>query len=422
MTSEQHITHNSSIDLFNDGSEKLPGFPGLNVRCLRHVSLRSILPNDPTIKDLIKKKEEEFSHIDLNIISTSCSESINDDNRQYLVSIVVPTHNTERYIRDTLQSIYALDYEPYELIIVDDGSQDATVDVIKLFLSERHHKLRARFVALPNFANPAIIRNFALYNLVSPHARFITFMDDDDLYAANDSLNKLINPLIKNDGYICAYGGYDYIDENGKKISGPAMLRKSARGAWEWKDQSKLTWENLATRRTGVYHLQSLAIRTPSPKMPYYRTGSDAGYFARIIRRVSEECEGELVGIYHVPEIIFHYRKRSNSISTKKQKRVINRGNLPVNTHEKLPAPMFYLECSMPEEYITQSNIIEFEIRKRVPHIYNALYLMRFRDAITLIRNTVKETNVKLSYLLRIIFKDFLASSKVSDFILFKFK
>ena len=50
-----------------------------------------------------------------------------------LVSIVVPAYNAERFLREALESLFALDYEPFEVIVVDDGSTDGTVAVANTF-------------------------------------------------------------------------------------------------------------------------------------------------------------------------------------------------------------------------------------------------------------------------------------------------
>ena len=47
------------------------------------------------------------------------------------ISIVIITFDSERYIKSCLDSIWSQDYRDFEVIIVDNGSQDGTVDFIK---------------------------------------------------------------------------------------------------------------------------------------------------------------------------------------------------------------------------------------------------------------------------------------------------
>ena len=54
-----------------------------------------------------------------------------------LVSIIMPSWNTEKYIAEAIQSVIAQTYTNWELIIVDDCSSDYTDDVVASFKDER---------------------------------------------------------------------------------------------------------------------------------------------------------------------------------------------------------------------------------------------------------------------------------------------
>ena len=56
-----------------------------------------------------------------------------------LVSVVTPVYNGEQYLREALESLFAQDYEPFESIVVDDGSEDRTPEIARSF-PVRYHR------------------------------------------------------------------------------------------------------------------------------------------------------------------------------------------------------------------------------------------------------------------------------------------
>ena len=50
-----------------------------------------------------------------------------------LLSIVIPSYNQGSYIRETLESTFAQDYRPIEILVMDGGSNDETVSVLQSF-------------------------------------------------------------------------------------------------------------------------------------------------------------------------------------------------------------------------------------------------------------------------------------------------
>ena len=50
-----------------------------------------------------------------------------------LASVIIPAYNTERYLGEAIESVLSQDYEPFELIVVDDGSTDRTAEVARSF-------------------------------------------------------------------------------------------------------------------------------------------------------------------------------------------------------------------------------------------------------------------------------------------------
>ena len=91
--------------------------------------------------------------------------------KQPLVSVVVPVYNGERFLRETLESIFAQDYHPYEVIVVDDGSVDASAEVAQSFEGVRYFYQENQ--------GPAVARNTGI---AAARGEFIAFLDADDLW------------------------------------------------------------------------------------------------------------------------------------------------------------------------------------------------------------------------------------------------
>ena len=100
-----------------------------------------------------------------------------------LVSIIMPSYNTGKFIKETINSVIAQTYSNWELIIVDDCSTDNTDEIVKSINDNR-------IIYLKNETNSgaAISRNKALREA---KGRWIAFLDSDDLWK-NYKLEKQI--------------------------------------------------------------------------------------------------------------------------------------------------------------------------------------------------------------------------------------
>mgnify|MGYP003956783323 CR=1 FL=1 len=62
-------------------------------------------------------------------------------------SVICPTFNSEEYIQKTLSSVFNQTQLPNELILVDDGSTDKTLDVLELISKNINNKLKVIIMA-----------------------------------------------------------------------------------------------------------------------------------------------------------------------------------------------------------------------------------------------------------------------------------
>jgi len=137
-----------------------------------------------------------------------------------LVSIIMPSYNTEKFIVDTINSVLNQTYKNWELIIVDDCSTDNTMNVLKQFKDNR-----IIIYQNDNNSGAAISRNKALREA---KGKWISFLDSDDLWCP-EKLEKQIRFMEDND-YHFSYTNYEEIDEESKTlnrlITGPKKITK----------------------------------------------------------------------------------------------------------------------------------------------------------------------------------------------------
>lgn len=145
-----------------------------------------------------------------------------------LVSIIMPSYNTARYIKESIESVIKQTYKNWELIIVDDYSTDNTDSVV-----ESMKDSRIKYIKNEKNLGAAASRNRALREA---KGRWIAFLDSDDLWH-REKLEKQIAFMEKNH-IAFSYTNYEIIDENGKeqgiKVTGPKRITKRGMFHYCW--------------------------------------------------------------------------------------------------------------------------------------------------------------------------------------------
>lgn len=95
-----------------------------------------------------------------------------------MISVLVPVYNTEKYLRRCLDSVLAQTFQDFELILVDDGSTDASGRICDEYAAKDERIV----VFHQKNKGQAAARNVALdYVLASNYSEWITFIDSDDV-------------------------------------------------------------------------------------------------------------------------------------------------------------------------------------------------------------------------------------------------
>ena len=137
---------------------------------------------------------------------------------QQLVSVIVPVYNVENYLRKCLDSLINQSYVNLEILLVNDGSTDASGELCEEYAEK---DLRVKVFHKEN-GGPSSARNLGL-----EHAGggYITFIDSDD-YLAEDAVESLVTSLEKHQADI-SFCQTEIVDETG------AILDKSRKKYYE---------------------------------------------------------------------------------------------------------------------------------------------------------------------------------------------
>jgi glycosyltransferase involved in cell wall biosynthesis len=92
------------------------------------------------------------------------------------VSVVIPTYNSSKYIQDTIESVFGQSYANIEIVVVDDGSTDNTVELVKSTLKGSEKK--SQVLTLGRNGGPSAARNVGY---LAATGSWIQFLDSDDL-------------------------------------------------------------------------------------------------------------------------------------------------------------------------------------------------------------------------------------------------
>ncbi len=119
------------------------------------------------------------------------------DNK-HLVSVIIPAFNSGKFIRETIESVLNQTYNNFEIIVVDDGSTDDTISILKnLELNDK----RLTYYQIEHSGRPAVPRNFGIKK---SNGELIAFLDADDIWVKN-KLEKQLTEFKKHPDYIFIY-------------------------------------------------------------------------------------------------------------------------------------------------------------------------------------------------------------------------
>lgn len=127
-----------------------------------------------------------------------------------LVSVIMPCYDMEGFIADSIESVLNQSFTDLELLIVDDASNDMTLDVVRYYCM---HDDRVKLTVKNQHTGIADTRNQAISKA---QGRYLAFLDADDIWHP-DKLEKQLAFMQQND-VAFSYSAYELIDEEGQPL------------------------------------------------------------------------------------------------------------------------------------------------------------------------------------------------------------
>jgi glycosyltransferase involved in cell wall biosynthesis len=205
---------------------------------------------------------------------------------QPLVSIVLPTLNGHRYIATSIQSCLAQTYERFELIVVDGGSSDGTLDTVRACNDPRIRIVNQEANAdrLPGALN---------HGFAEAQGSLFTWTQDDDYYEP-EAIAVMVQALESEPEIGFVYTGYWHVDEAGRVLKaaeigepGELYVRNSIGNCFLYRRE--------VAEKVGAYD-------------PAFFMAEDSHYWARVLL---------VTGIKRLPGSYFNHRRHQGSLTVR---------------------------------------------------------------------------------------------------------
>lgn len=214
-----------------------------------------------------------------------------------MISVIMPVYNSERYLSETIESICNQSFTDWELVIVDDGSKDNSVQIIEAYAEKDRRIKLYKNESVEH--GPGSARNIGLDNA---KGEFIYFIDADD-WIDKSLLQCAVDRMQETNADIVQFGAvYEHNDSN-----------ESQRYCWKGKElltKSEIKNEFLNLRNENLFSLWLQFFRKEAVKEIRFEniiTGEDISFVVDAFA-VAEK-------IAFIPNILYHYRYVKGSTS-----------------------------------------------------------------------------------------------------------
>ncbi len=172
-------------------------------------------------KNTSKKRKSAEKKLRRNTIIVKNAEGVADTTAQILVqntidytpkvSVIIPVYNVEEYLRECLDSVVNQTLKEIEIICVDDGSTDSSLEILKEYADKDN---RITVISQQNL-HAGVARNAGL---AVAKGEYLSFLDSDDFFELN-MLEEGYNHAFENSTEVVVWGFHIYDEQRQKKIS-----------------------------------------------------------------------------------------------------------------------------------------------------------------------------------------------------------
>lgn len=133
------------------------------------------------------------------------------------ISVIIPVYNTEKYIEDCINSVLENDFDNFEIICVNDGSTDSSLDIMNA-MAEKDERIK---VISKENGGQSSARNLAIDNA---SGKYMYFLDSDDRISS-DALSELFKCLETNQLDVLYFSGDAFYETEELEQKFPAFMK-----------------------------------------------------------------------------------------------------------------------------------------------------------------------------------------------------
>lgn len=255
-----------------------------------------------------------------------------------LISIIIPSYNQGSFLSEALDSVLAQTYSNWECIIVDDGSQDNTAEIVKAYCEK---DARIRYVYQDNCGVSAARNNGVAHS----KGEFILPLDGDDKIAP-EFLELTLREIIKDRNIRVVYTDVQYYDARNDIYKLPDFSVEQLLGM-------------------NVMCVTSLFRREDFEKAGGFNTNMKEG-FEDWDFWVSMFQDGKGTAV-KIPEVLFYYRRKPTSRNTSASKAKIDFRRRIWENHKEMFS-IVYPNPLLTTEYVNVANSREYKLGYIILH------------------------------------------------------